>query len=270
MSTTVFTFLGTLFYLLAASLLGYCLFFAKENLDKFRPLTMGLVSVALALHATVLYHMVFLHEVLDFSFYNAASMMAWVITLIIVLTAITKPLENILVIQMPITALCLALEIMMPESHNPITSLSNALRVHILLSVFAYSLLAIASVQAIVLSFQEHLLRNRQPTLIMHILPPMQVMEDLLIHFLVYGFFLLSLSLATGFMFLHNIFDQHLVHKTTLSIMAWIIFGCLLWGRWTFGWRGKKITHWTLGGFFFLLLAYFGSKLVLELILHRV
>ncbi|OGT31622.1 MAG: hypothetical protein A2W28_09290 [Gammaproteobacteria bacterium RBG_16_51_14] len=270
MSTTALIFLSTVFYLLAASLLGYCLFFARETLGKFRPPTMVLSAIALLLHALVLYHTVFLHDVLDLSFYNAISMMAWVITLIIVLTAITKPLENILVIQMPITAMCLLLETIMPESHNLISSLTNALRVHILFSVFAYSLLSIATVQALVLSFQEHQLHNQQPTLIMHILPPMQVMEDLLIQFLVYGFFLLSLSLATGFMFLHDIFSQHLVHKTTLSILAWVIFGSLLWGRWTFGWRGKKVIHWTLGGFTLLLLAYFGSKLVLELILHRV
>jgi ABC-type uncharacterized transport system permease subunit len=104
----------------------------------------------------------------------------------------------------------------------------------------------------------------------MLILPPMQVMEDLLIQFILFGFFLLSLSLATGFMFLHNIFAQHLVHKTVLSILAWLIFGSLLWGRWSFGWRGRKVIYLTLGGFILLLLAYFGSKLVLELILHKV
>ena len=71
-------------------------------------------------------------------------------------------------------------------------------------------------------------------------------------------------------MFIHDLFAQHLVHKTVLSLLAWVIFAILLWGRWSRGWRGRKAIRWTLGGFFTLMLAYFGTKLVLELILHRV
>ena len=64
------------------------------------------------------------------------------------------------------------------------------------------------------LAFQEYQLRHKHPTVIMNILPPMQIMEDLLIRIIAVGFFILSLSLATGFMFLHDIFAQHLIHKT--------------------------------------------------------
>jgi len=270
MSNTALVVLGTILYLLSAGLLGYCLFFARESLVKYRIPIIAVGAIALVLHGLVLNNTMLIKDYLDFGFYNSISLMAWVITLIIVLASLTKPLENILVIQFPITAMTLILGIIMHESHHLTSSMTSGLRFHILLSVCAYSLLAIASVQAIVLSFQERQLRNKQTTLIMHILPPLQVMEDLLIQFLVSGFFLLSLSLATGFMFMHDIFNQHLVHKTVLSIFAWLIFGSLLWGRWSLGWRGRKVIHWTLGGFILLLLAYFGSKLVLELILHRV
>jgi ABC-type uncharacterized transport system permease subunit len=59
------------------------------------------------------------------------------------------------------------------------------------------------------------------------------------------------------------------VHKTVLSIVAWIVFGVLLWGRWRYGWRGTRAVNLTLIGMGVLLLAFFGTKLVLELILHR-
>jgi len=64
-------------------------------------------------------------------------------------------------------------------------------------------------------------------------------------------------------------FAQHLVHKTVLSIAAWIVFAVLLWGRWRFGWRGRTAIRWTISGFVTLMLAFLGTKLVLELILQR-
>ena len=119
------------------------------------------------------------------------------------------------------------------------------------------------------LAIQEHHLRNRQPGGYIRALPPLQVMERLLFQMIGTGFALLSAALLTGFFFLEDIFAQQLVHKTVLSIAAWVIFGVLLWGRWKFGWRGRTAIRWTLSGFIFLLLAYFGSKAVLELILTR-
>ena len=83
------------------------------------------------------------------------------------------------------------------------------------------------------------------------------------------GFFLQTLSLITGMLFLHNMFAQHLAHKIILSVVAWLVYAILLWGRWRHGWRGKTAIRWTLSGFVSLLLAYFGSKLVLEFILGR-
>ena len=55
-----------------------------------------------------------------------------------------------------------------------------------------------------------------------------------------------------------------------LAVVAWIVYAILLIGRWRLGWRGRPAIHWTLGGFTLLLLAYFGSKFVLEILLGRV
>jgi ABC-type uncharacterized transport system permease subunit len=57
------------------------------------------------------------------------------------------------------------------------------------------------------------------------------------------------------------------VHKTALSIVGWMILGVLLFGRLKFGWRGRTAIRWTLSSFAFLMLAFFGSKLVLEFLL---
>ena len=83
------------------------------------------------------------------------------------------------------------------------------------------------------------------------------------------GMVLLTASIFTGIAFLDDIFAQHLVHKTTFSITAWLLFSALLWGRYQLGWRGATAVRWTLWGFAALALAYFGSKFVLELVLQR-
>ncbi len=135
--------------------------------------------------------------------------------------------------------------------------------------MLAYSLLSIAAIQSIVLALQDRRLRHKHPGGLTGALPPLQVMESLLFQMIGLGFIFLSLSLLSGIVYLEDIFAQHLVHKTVLSIVAWAVFGVLLWGRWHSGWRGRTAIRWTLGGFVLLLLAYFGSKLVLELILGR-
>ena len=57
---------------------------------------------------------------------------------------------------------------------------------------------------------------------------------------------------------------EHLVHKFALSLLAWLIFGTLLVGRFTAGWRGKRAVKLYLWGFLALCLAYFGSRFILE------
>jgi ABC-type uncharacterized transport system permease subunit len=84
------------------------------------------------------------------------------------------------------------------------------------------------------------------------------------------GLALLTLGIVAGFMFVEDFMAQHLLHKTVLSLIAWVIFAVLLWGRFRRGWRGRTAVRYTLAGFAVLMLGFFGSKFVLELILQRV
>ncbi len=181
-----------------------------------------------------------------------------------------KPVENLAMLFLPFAALFLLLARFTPAGPVGRTGFDLALALHILLSISAYSLLSIAALQAVLLAVQEHQLRHHGGVRILNILPPLKVMEDVLFGLIGTGFFCLSLSLVSGLMFVHDLFAQHLVHKTVLSLLAWVIFAILLWGRWSRGWRGRKAIRWTLGGFVTLMLAYYGTKLVLELILQRV
>jgi ABC-type uncharacterized transport system permease subunit len=170
---------------------------------------------------------------------------------------------------LPIAAVGLTLDLLFHTHHVMVERRALGLDLHIIFSILAYSLLAIAAAQAVLLAIQESHLRRKRPGGFMRALPPLETMETLLFQMIGLGFVMLTLALIKGFVFLQDIFAQHLVHKTVLSIAAWVVFATLLWGRWRFGWRGRTAIRWTLVGFVALALAYFGSKLVLELLLGR-
>ena len=233
-----------------------------ERLDQ--PILIALTAILV--HAFLLYPEVFTPGGLNLGFVYAASLIALTSAVLLTISALFQPVGNLGIALFPVAAATIVLLLAYPNGHL-LTGASWQLQVHILCSLLAYSILGLAVFQAILLSIQDRHLRNRQPGGFIRALPPLAVMESLLFQMIATGFALLTLALVTGFLFLEDIFAQHLVHKTTLSIIAWVVFGILLWGRWRFGWRGRTALRWTIGGFIFLMLAYFGSKFVLELIL---
>ena len=269
-SNSVISVAVIILYLLTSGWLGRRIFHQRLTTEAFNHTIAALAGLALSGHGLILYWEILVQAGLNLGFYHAFSLISWVIALLAVLTGLFRAMSNLVVIFFPVAALALLLEVALPSTSIIPGGIATGLKMHILLSVTAYGLLSIGAVQALVLAFQEAQLRKKQPVTVINILPPMQTMEELLVQVLTMGFFLLSLSLATGLMFMYDMLGQHLSHKVVLSILAWLIFAVVLWGRWSRGWRGKTLIYWTLGGFLSLVLAYFGSKLVLELILHRV
>jgi len=143
------------------------------------------------------------------------------------------------------------------------------LTAHILLSMAAAALLLAAAVTALVLVFLDRRLRMRRVAHLSSVLPPLDALEKVMFRLIGAGFLILTLALLTGFVFVTNLRAQHLEHKTILSCIAWVLFGVLLVGRVRYGWRGRPAVLWTLSGFGFLVLSYFGSKFVLEYLLGR-
>ena len=248
---------------------GIRLFSPEGGRHPARSLGIGLGFGALLLHGVMLYFELFTADGLNLSFFNAVSLAAWTVAGLLLVSALSKPVENLAILALPVAAITVLLDLRFPGSHLLGPNAGWALRVHVLTSMLAYSLLTLASAQAILLAVQDNHLRRHHPGGFIRALPPLQTMESLLFEMISLGFVLLSVALATGFIYLEDMFAQHLVHKTVLSIVAWIAFAILLWGRYRFGWRGRTAIRWTLVGFAVLMLAYFGSKAVIELVLQR-
>ncbi len=255
-----------LLYIIAAGSHKY-----RVSSDAFssKHLLFVLGGLAVCLHALVLYQNMVTPSGLNLGFFNAASLMAWVIAILLLLSILRQPVENLAIVIFPLAALTIGLESYFHSERILSSNQPYGVTLHILFSIIAYSLLSISALQALFLAYQDYQLHHKHPGWVIQILPPLQVMEKLLFQMIAVGFVLLSLSLISGIVFLEDIFAQHLVHKTILSIVAWCVFGMLLWGHWRYGWRGKTAIRWNLSGFFVLMLAYFGSKMVLELILQR-
>jgi len=259
-------FLAIALYLLASTLLTAKLVRGTAaDYRRMQTLMIGLAAVVI--HGSLLYTSLLRPEGLNLGIFHAASLVAMTTALLLLLAAFLEPVDNLGIAVFPVAAISIGLTMLYPAPHIITSATSWQLDSHILTSLLAYSILGLAVLQSILLAIQDSHLRNRSPGGFIRALPPLQTMESLLFQMIATGFVLLTLALVTGTLFLEDIFAQHLVHKTTLSIIAWGVFAILLWGRWRFGWRGRTAIRWTIGGFIFLMLAYFGSKFVLELVL---
>lgn len=153
--------------------------------------------------------------------------------------------------------------------HSPSPGLDWRLLLHAWIALLAYATLGTAALLALMLAVQERALRRREFHPWLRALPPLADLETLLFRTIAVGFVLLTITLLTGVMFVQDLLSQHLVHKTVLSVLSWLTFGGLLIGRRRYGWRGVKVVHWTLAAMALLVLAFFGSKFVLELVLRH-
>lgn len=262
MFPTIASALASILYCLSALLIFQQL--DDQDRRRWKPLVLALV--AMLLHAVALNHLIFQPSGLNLEFFVSFSLISWLISGQILLSCIFRRIDSLGIVVFPISGIA-ALLALVDFTDPLIISANNALQGHIMVSVVAYSLIMLSAIQACLLAYQDHAIRSHHPGGLIRFLPPLHDMETLLFQFLGFGFLVLGASLITGFIFLEDIFAQHLVHKTALSIVAWLILGILLLGRFQFGWRGKTAIRWSLAAFAFLMLAYFGSKLVFEFIL---
>lgn len=234
-----------------------------------RLLGLALAWVAVALHALVLIAEMQAIGGFAADFFSALSMVSLVIVTILLVTVIRMPVVEILPIALPGAAAMIWLKAIVGPEAVPMNPAGGALELHVIASLLAYGLLSIAALNALFISLQHNLLHRHRNPAVLGMLPPLASMEGILFKLIAAGWLMLTISLGSGLLFVDNLLAQHLAHKTVLSVLAWLIFGLLLVGRWRYGWRGMRVVRLCLLGMAVLVLAYFGSKAVLELILQR-
>ena len=203
----------------------------------------------------------------DLHFFAALSLVSLGMAALTTFASLGQRVQALGVVVYPLAAALLLL--FHGYGHGRAENLDWRLMLHAWLALLAYATLAISALLAVMLWFQERALRQKQLHGWLRALPPMTQLETLLFRSLAAGFALLTIALVTGVLFVQDLLSQHLWHKTSLSVASWLVFAWLLYGRWRHGWRGPRAVKLTLVAMALLALAFFGSKYVLEQILHR-
>lgn len=267
MSHDIPLILAAVFYMAAASMLYQSI---KSGSSGWRNASLGFAVAGAVIHSGVQINNWFGGAPLDVSLPHLMSLCALVIILVLISSMLThNKLYEAGLVALPIASGVLLLEWVLPHEIIPLRDVSTGIAIHLVSSVLAFGVLSIAGVYALFVAIIDHFLRRHHLSPLVRTLPALEVLESLLFKLISVGFVLLTVSLISGMVFINDIFAQHLVHKTILSILTWLLFGLLLFGRWRYGWRGSLAVRMTLAGIVLLLLSYFGSKLVLEIILGR-
>ena len=224
---------------------------------------------ALVLHAIAAYGAMNRPDGLDFSLSNAAGLTALILMALVAALGVVQPVHGLFILLFPLSALALLASVFLQTARPPLAGMDAGLAAHIFVSMLAYSILAMAALQSILLGFAERGIRAKTRSAALRALPPLETMERLLFAMLWVGFAALTIAIGSGFLRLQDMFAQHVAHHTVLSSASWLLYVALLAGRHVFGWRGSSAVRWTLTAFALLLLGYFGSKFVLEVLLER-
>lgn len=207
-------------------------------------------------------------EPFSINYFQAISLLGCGVVLVLLLTAMLRPAAVLGAIIFPFAMLAVITPYIFTEfSVTPPRPIATASWPHVLMGMLGFGFFTAAAAQALLLNLQNRRLKHPQPGRLVSVLPPLEAMESLLIGFVWAGFITLSAILLSGLLITGDLLGQHLAHKAILSFIAWLIYAALLIGRWRFGWRGNTAVRYTLGGYLVLVVAYFGSKLVLELLL---
>lgn len=231
-----------------------------------------LLGAALLIQGMGLHQDMFPEGAMHFGFSIALALMFWLAMVVYWVESLYARLIGLQALGLPIAAVCAVLPLVFPAPHIISHATSGSFRVHFIIAMLAYSLFTLAALHALLMAAAEKRLHQGRLSRALASLPPLLTMEALLFRLILIAFVLLTATLISGVFFSEALFGKvvELNHKTVFAFLSWGTFATLLLGRHGWGWRGKKALRWTLSGFIVLLLAYVGSRFVVEVILGRV
>jgi ABC-type uncharacterized transport system permease subunit len=258
-----------LLYLLAA--VAFTMSRLPRFADQSRPYLIVayiFAAIGLVLHTQSLVEVTLPEGGFNLSIGNAAAMIGLELALIALISALDPAMRG-MAGGMLLLAGATTMLMGAPGDAGTGVTLAWQVRAHVLIALLSYGLLTVGAIVALFALIQERRLHAARIAPVNQLFAPLETTEKLLIGVTAAGFAGLTLAIASGLSFVNDLLEQHLAHKFALSLLAWIIFGILLAGRFFAGWRGKRAVKLYLWGFATLCLAYFGSRFILEEVFNR-
>jgi len=237
------------------------------------------IFVILLIHGVQLHDSVFTPQGFVFGFAQDLSLIAWVGLAFYWFQSWFLPISSLRWMALMFALICAFLPTVFPGTLISPKAVSDPwFKGHFVVATVSVGLLSLAAMHAMLMSVQDRAL-HRQLAIIpngrlahwLEDLPPLMTMESLLFNLLYVGFALLSLTVFSGLLFSQTLFGKPLMfdHKTIFALVSWFLFAGLLIARWRVGLRGRAAIRWVLSAYTALLLAYVGSRFVVEVILQR-
>ncbi len=222
-----------------------------------------LAIAGIALHAKFLYAATISTHGFDLSVANTVSMIGLELAVIALLASFDRALKGTAAGLLALGALAALVTLTGGAAAAPV-ALVWQIQAHVLVSLLSYGLITVGAIVALYALVQERRLQKGELLSSSYLFAPLETTENLLFGITAAGFSGLLLAIVSGLTFIDNLFAQHLAHKTVFSLLALLVFGILLAGRFMAGWRGVRAIKLYLGGFALLCVAYFGTRIILE------
>jgi ABC-type uncharacterized transport system permease subunit len=247
-----------------------------------RSARLGLLS-AIILHAAALYFAVLEDNHLKLSWSLALSASVWLGMIIFWLESLIIRIDGLQLLLLPVGALICLVAALFPKTQLLAHANDAGLRAHLLIALCAYALVTISALQAMLMAALDHRLhfpRETHPAQtktrnaigrLLDAQPPLLAQEQILFRVIWIAFAALTFTVLSGSIISLQMTGKWLPldHKTIFTLLSWVTFSILLAGRYSRGWRGRIALRYTLVGFAFIVLAYTGSRFVVEVILQR-
>lgn len=263
MTLTIITGLvAVTFYAIAA---GLALRQLRDGVALKRRPFLLLGWIAVVSHAWSLWHIMVSPLGVNIGLFPIASAITLCGALLVLISSFYRPLELISMMVFPAAIVLLPPALFLHTGYIP-HSFPHGIAAHIVLSILAYAVMTIATCQSILIMMQHRQLKQGDLRGLLRLLPPIQSMETMLFELLWTGAVLLTIAIVSGLFYVQNLIEQHLAHQTVLTLVAWLIFALLLGGRHFLGWRGITAGRLTIAGFVMLVIAFFGTQLIVDLL----
>lgn len=240
----------------------------RDNLQPKKILFLTLGWIAAACHCWSLWHIMVTPQGVALGIFPIASAITLSGTLLVLMSSLYRPLEWVSLMVFPASIVLLPPALFLHSGYIP-KPFEPGLATHIVLSILAYATFTIATFQSILIMLQHRQLKRGNLRGLLRLLPPIQTMETMLFELIWGGIILLTSAIVFGLVYVENFVTQHLAHMTVLTLVGWLIFALLLVGRHFLGWRGITAGRLTIAGFIMLMMAFFGTKVILDLIHHQ-